>query len=328
MYGTTASWRNAETYYFFHGLLTFVAPSLKCSFNADVASDPILGKYKTSWAVAFLKGCANMKALIHKTECAACKERRRQRHRALTNPNEIPMELHEPPYTEASAIYSFNVPRYYSMLLRAREYAKQNRQQLSWCYARDVPLHPGDRDLSAEKLMAKLASWLSRHDQETCHLPGLLGLAVGMPMRLTDTVDRTRQLYRGRRGFIHGWTLHPGCIPEDVDGEWLLGRLPLVIYLYFPEAKWQIGKLKPGIYPLTPKSRTWKVNKYTGIEARRTGFCTLPDFATTAHMIQGATLEACFVDAQEAGSKVNMAVPIAAYVGFSRIKELCRICVL
>ena len=79
---------------------------------------------------------------------------------------------------------------------------------------------------------------------------------------------------------------------------------------------------------MTPKSRTWKVNKYTGIEGRRTGFCTLPDFATTAHIIQGATLEACFVDAQETGSKVNMALQIAAYVGFSRIKELCRICVL
>ena len=45
-------------------------------------------------------------------------------------------------------------------------------------------------------------------------------------------------------------------------------------------------------------------------------------------MIQGATLEACFVDAQETGSKVNMALQIAAYVGFSRIKQLCRICVL
>lgn len=105
-------------------------------------------------------------------------------------------------------------------------------EHLSWGYAKDVPLHPGDRDLSAEKLTSKFTSWLSRHDQETCHLPGLLGLAFGMPMRLTDTVDRTRQLYRGRRGFIHGWTLHPGCIPEDVDGERLLDRLPLVIYLH------------------------------------------------------------------------------------------------
>ena len=28
--------------------------------------------------------------------------------------------------------------------------------QLSWCYAKDVPLHPGDRELTAEALEAKL----------------------------------------------------------------------------------------------------------------------------------------------------------------------------
>ena len=28
--------------------------------------------------------------------------------------------------------------------------------------------------------------------------------AVGMPDRLTDNVDRSRQLYRGRKGVIHG----------------------------------------------------------------------------------------------------------------------------
>ena len=85
-----------------------------------------------------------------------------------------------------------------------------------------------------EKLFHKLAGWLCRHDQDTCHLPSILPLAVGMPVRLSDTVDRTRKMYRGRRGFIYGWTLHPACIPEDVDGEWLLDRLPLVIYVLFP----------------------------------------------------------------------------------------------
>ena len=140
------------------------------------------------------------------------------------------------------------------------------------CYAKDVPLHPGDRELSAEKIDQKRASWLCRHDQDMCHLTSMLPLAVGMPVRLTDTVDRKRQMYRGRRGFIYGWNLHPACSPGDVDGECLLDRLPLVIYVRFPEATWNIGTLPPGVYPMTPKSRTWKVNKYTGIEARRTSF--------------------------------------------------------
>ena len=108
----------------------------------------------------------------------------------------------------------------------------------------------------------------------------------------------------------------------------MLETLPLVIYLYFPEAEWRVGNLGPGIYPLKRRSRTWKVNKHTGIQARRTGFWFLPDFGTTAHMIQGATLEAAFVDLQHASSKVSITSQIAVYVCLSRVKFLLKICVL
>ena len=92
-----------------------------------------------------------------------------------------------------------------------------------------------------------------------------------MPIRLTGNVDRKKQLYRRRKGFIHAWTLDPRCIPTEHEGEFLLDRLPLVIYVYFPDADWKVGTLPIGVYPMTRRSRTWKVNKYTGIEARRTG---------------------------------------------------------
>eukprot|EP00959_Pyramimonas_sp_CCMP1952_P085534 1789493-Pyramimonas_sp.AAC.1 len=56
------------------------------------------------------------------------------------------------PFSGAPALYTFNVPGYLATNLRAREFAKQKNVQLSWCYARDAPLHPGDRDLPKEKL--------------------------------------------------------------------------------------------------------------------------------------------------------------------------------
>ena len=149
-----------------------------------------------------------------------------------------------------------------------------------------------------------------------------------MPIRLTDNVDRKKQLYRGRKGFIHAWTLDPRCISTEHEGEFLLDRLPLVIYDYFPDADWQVGTLPIGVHPMTRRSRTWKVNKYTGIEARRTGFFILPDFGSTAHMIQGFTLDAAFADLQDAGGKVSTTAQIAAYVCLSRIKQLKHICVL
>ena len=47
-----------------------------------------------------------------------------------------------------------------------------------------------------------------------------------------------------------------------------------------------------------------------------------------AHMIQGATLDAAFVDPQDASSKVSQTMQTAAYVCLSRVKELLKICVV
>ncbi len=53
------------------------------------------------------------------------------------------------------------MPRYFSIQLRAREYAKQLNRQLAWCYARDQPLHPADRELAPAALDKK-----RKHDIE------------------------------------------------------------------------------------------------------------------------------------------------------------------
>ncbi len=271
-----------------------------------------------------------MQDIIQESEvsCQACKSERARRHRVLTRLDKIPDELHKPPFSTAPALYSFNVPRYFSTLLRAREFAKQQNFELYWCYARDVPLHAGDRELNRQALEQKLYSWLRRHDQQTGHLPSIIPLVKDLPVRLTESVDREKQLYRGRRGVIYGWTLDPRSLPVEIDDEYMLDRLPLVIYIYFQEADWRVGKLPKGVYPLKPRSRTWTVNKYTKIEARRTGFWIVPDFGSTAHMIQGATLAAAFVDMLEACTKVSLVLQIAAYVCLSRVKTLASICVM
>ena len=196
-----------EDYCFFHGLPTLTSPCAgNCNCNMDVMDDEILGRYRKAWKNIFLNGCSNMTAFKKNAqgECQDCHTERIKRHRVMKPSDAVPPELHKKPFSGAPALYTFNVPRYFATHLRAREYAKQNNVQLSWCYARDVPLHPGDRDLPHDKLDAKLFSWLRRHDQETCHLPSIYPLAKGMPIRLTDNVDRDRQLYRGRKGVMVG----------------------------------------------------------------------------------------------------------------------------
>ena len=322
-----------DSYAYFHGFPTFKSPGATCTCNKTVTEDPVLGSVRQDWKEAFLAGCNDMMSLIKSSEeqCKTCTEERKRRKRVIgdCDVNELPEEVRKKPFSDAPALYSFNVPRYFTMQLRAREFAKENNVQLCWCYARDVPLHPGDRDLPLEALQAKLTKWLSRHDQETSHLTSILPLAVGMPIRLTENVDRERQMYRGRRGIIYGWTLATDCVPEEIDGgEFLLPKLPLLIYVKMTEATWKIGDLPMGVYPLRPKSRTWKVHKYTGIEAKRTSFWIIPDFCSTAHMIQGATLKAAYMDAQHSGCNVGLVNQIAAYVCLSRVKQLEGIYVL
>ena len=111
-----------------------------------------------------------------------------------------------------------------------------------------------------------------------------------------------------------------------MDGEWLLDHLPQCLYIYFPGATWTVHEdLGVGVYPLSPVSRTWTVNEYTGIKARRTGFFIVPDFASTAHMIQGASLDAVLSSCPGPSEKTSTTDQIAAYVSLSRAKRADKV---
>ena len=79
---------------------------------------------------------------------------------------------------------------------------------LTWVKAHDAPLHRDDLSLPPEQLDAKRKRWLSFHDQKTAGILGLLPLVKGLPVHLTDSVDRPLKLYKHRRGVVVGWTLH------------------------------------------------------------------------------------------------------------------------
>ena len=203
-------------------------------------------------------------------------------------------------------------------------FARINNEKLHWTIAHDIPLHREDRELTSEQLDAKRRKWLELHDQETAHVVSQVPLVVGMLMRLTNTVDHQRQPFRGRRCRLRGWAPHPKEERLNVDGEWLLTKMPQVIYLYFEDATWIVHQdLGMGVYPLTPVSRSWEVNKRTHVKVRRTGFFLLPDFASTAHMIQGQSVNAAFVDLVTSDDKEKPTVDtqVSGYVMLSRARD-------
>ena len=113
------------------------------------------------------------------------------------------------------------------------------------------------------------------------------------------------------------------------DGEFVLSHQPLAIYVKFEGATWKVADdLDQGVYPVTARSGLWKVNKRTGVEARRTGFFLIPDFAATAHMVQGKTEDAVFAEATEILQNPMPEEMVTTYVGMSRVKELEKLVVL
>ena len=101
-----------------------------------------------------------------------------------------------------------------------------------------------------------------------------------------------------------------------------------ILYMYFEDATWRLGKLPIGVYPLRPKTRKWQVNQNQDIEARLNGYPLLPDFCSTVHDIQSATLEAAFWALLDANQNIAPAEQIAGYVVLDRVRHLHRRCIL
>ena len=117
----------------------------------------------------------------------------------------------------------------------------------------------------------------------------MLPIALGMPVALTDHIDRgSKLLLRGRIGFV-------------VAMDWSAGhKQPSVVFLKFDNVDWQLdGTTEPGIYPIEPVTRTWfldrnKPKPVLKVVRRQLPLC--PAFAVTAHFSQGKTMEAAILD--------------------------------
>ncbi|CAE7640649.1 pfh1 [Symbiodinium microadriaticum] len=118
----------------------------------------------------------------------------------------------------------------------------------------------------------------------------MLPLAIGMPVALTQHLDRSEDklLLRGRVGRVHSWLW-----PEN-------NQQPKVVYVKFEKASWQLdGASEPGLYPVELKKRAWFLDakrKKPVLKVKRQQIPLVPAFAITAHASQGKTLAAALLD--------------------------------
>ena len=212
-------------------------------------------------------------------------EDRRSRCRVISGPQDERLQLDK--FKNAKLIVANNDARYEINKVRAQEYARSTGASLQWSVATDKA--------SSTVLQSEVCSkqtkirWLRYHDRDTGDLPGMLPIGLGMPVALTDHIDRgSKLLLRGRIGFV-------------VAVDWSAGhRQPSVVFLKFDNVDWQLdGTSEPGVYPIEPVTRTWfldrnKPKPVLKVVRRQLPLC--PAFAITAHFSQGKTMEAAILD--------------------------------
>ena len=151
---------------------------------------------------------------------------------------------------------------------------------------------------------------------------GLLPLIKGLPVRLTDHIDRNLGLYKQTKCTIHGWTLNINEASAKDDRERVLDFQPDMIYLKFENAKWRVhDDLEQGVYPMKVTGKVWNISENTKMKAKRLGFQIVPDFGQTAHSVQGASLAAVIVDCLKVDLCTKTTEMLAAYIGLSRVRR-------
>ena len=299
--------------------------------SQETANDPFLlqcyddncQQLANVWAKEAKAG-SNWESMYAKMpECPACQAERQRRHRLVI---ENDQRVLQEPFLKAPYVHQNNFPKYHAMLLRAVEWAKRGGDlpmQVLWMRAEDTPLNPRDIARTPEEVDKRLTRFLQLHDQMTSGIPGLMPLYHGLRVRFTEKINKSKQLtiLKHTAGTIVGWELHAADKVPNTSPERLLRYMPKVIFILVDGAEWKLSGLPQGVYPLPVVERNWTLNKGTGAKLKRKGFTLVPDFASTAFMIQGATLDAMIADCGDVNEDPELSRMVCAYVILSRVRS-------
>jgi hypothetical protein len=145
----------------------------------------------------------------------------------------------------------------------------------------------------------------------------MLPLVEGMPVVLSDHIDKGRFLLKSTQGTLVGLWFDPADAAAHVgeDGEGILQKQPVAALVKFPHLE---EPVKLGIH-----SSRWCLNpsqkpKSQQVWITRKQLPIVPAYAITAHSSQGKTLDKAIVDLRIP----RTFSPIAAYVALSRLRRL------
>ena len=236
------------------------------------------------------------------------------------------LRLSEEKFVGAPAVFPNNDVKYEVNKKRALGYAKK-KTGVMYCPAKDRPSTEALRirpDLPAQKI-----AWLNRHDRESGDLYGILPLIKGMPVAMSDHIDRSedKRLLRGRVGWVDSWVLGDDEQSVFENGKRILRKMPEVVYVQFLNKKgkpcgWKVdGVKKKGVYPILPITMEWFLDKgrpHPQLKIHRRQLPLTPASGMIAHSAQGQIFSnGAVVDLCIGGSSSTM----SSYVALTRVER-------
>ena len=251
--------------------------------------------------------------------CPTCARERKARARVATSANDA--RRAEEKFVSAPVIFANNDIKYDINKQRAILFAATMKQSITWVQAKDKALPKTLQERPDLALHKK--SWLKRHDRECGDLYGMFPLILGLPVALTEHLDRSpgKQLLKGKLDVIHSWRLAPTEDSVFERGVRILHELPEIVFVKFKNCTWHMeGTPEPGIYPIKVEKRRWYLDakrQHPQLGIQRQQLPLAPAFSWTAHTAQGQTLEAAEVDMQ-IGKGTS---PMSSYVASTRVAK-------
>ena len=270
-------------------------------------------------------GCAS-KCEIQDGECDECTQERARRRRVLSGPGDPRLESAE--FRHAYAIVPNNDLQNEICKHATARWARDHGQPILWTAAIDT-MAPSNcfmnHDDDAKR--ARKVTWLQQHHQKAGGLYGMVPLVRGMPVHLTQHVDRSdKALLKQRVGTLVGWELHEEENAPPHDRDHRLQYQPTCVYVQFYDydaqgnatpCKWVVGELAPGVYPVKVDRQDWYVNDDRQNRVARRQFPICPHFANTVYTAQGLTVHKGLLDLK-VGAQTDATT---LYVGMSRFRK-------
>ena len=273
-------------------------------------------------------GTAENWRLRQEKECTICKQERRRRCCVLLpRKTEDHQKLQQAPFDAAPFVHPFRHPSYHATQLRAIAFAKSKQTRLFWVTAYDKVV-TGSLATTQDREETRKEHLLEYHDRFTGGIPGLLPLALNLPVRFTEHINsgaREMGIFKHTRGILREWEItedEAKRIEGLTDWEVVLWRRPTKLYIEVPTGTRlmpTIGGRK--IYTLTCQVKPWSLDKAGAIKIKRFGFPIVPDFGGTAHAYCGSTLDAAIGDCLSWDERPRREGMLRAYIIKSRVRE-------